>query len=52
MMQYLEKKGKFSCFEIEPMEQLLRDANRYDLITKYVTKYKRLCRGVASQGKL
>ena len=52
VMQCLEKRGKFSCYEIEPLEQLLRDANRCDLVMKYVTEYKRLYGGVASEGRL
>lgn len=52
VMQCLEKRGKFSCYEIEPLEQLLKDANRCDLVTKYVTEYKRLYGGVAPEGKL
>ena len=52
VMQCLEKRGKFSCYKIEPLEELLRDANRCDLVTKYVTEYKRLYGGVASLGKL
>ena len=51
VLHFLEKRGRFSCYDIEPLETLLRESNRCDLITKYVTEYKRQYSTAAVQGK-
>ena len=40
VLESLEKKGKFSCYDIEPLEELLKSIQRCDLITKFIVNYK------------
>lgn len=51
VLHFLEKRGRFSCYHIEPLETLLKESNRCDLVNKYVTEYKRQYSTAAVQGK-
>ena len=37
----LERKGEFSCYNIEPLEAILSSASRHDLVTKHIDPFKR-----------
>lgn len=46
VLESFEKKGKFTCYEIGPLEEILKSINRHDLIMKYIVDYKqRYCTG-------
>ena len=40
-LQHLERQGKFSDSSLQFLETLLKDINRYDLISKHLEPYRR-----------
>ena len=40
VLESFEKKGKFSCYDIGPLEEILKSINRHDLIMKYIVDYR------------
>ena len=54
-LKCLEREGKFSCHNIEPLKEILSSVKRCDLITKHIDEYKRQysgAGGTAMQGML
>ena len=51
VLEDLERKGKFSCYNIGPLETLLEDIKRCDLVTKYIEVYKKQYGSAAVQGR-
>lgn len=49
-LDLLEKKGIFSCYNIGPLEELLKSIHRCDIATNYVEEFKQQYGGAVTQG--